>query len=326
VTYTRRYFPDGAIGAKAFQRAEVAARSELEELAAGFDRWNWDEAFGSSGTAGAIAAILEANGWDGEGISLAGMQRLRSKLIEAGHVRKLAIKSLREDRAPVLAAGLAIVMAIFKQLGVERMRTASGALRLGVLYDLLGRRLNSDTRDATIARLQTRFGVDRAQAARAQATALALFAALRPEASEESRRLLGWAAAMHEAGFALSHHNWHKHSAYIVGNADMPGFSTGDQQRLSTLLLGQRGNLRKLGEAFEEPGFAPLLLALRLALLLCHARRDLELPPIEPRLETGLRIDVEASWLDAHPLTAHLLAEEAQAWADAGFGAKVIAR
>jgi len=199
------------------------------------------------------------------------------------------------------------------------MIPARGGLRLGLLYDLLGRRERHDLRDATVARLQKRFDVDRTQAQQVARIARQLHDALDPQAGEEEVKRLAWAAALHEVGFAISHNDHHKHGAYLFGHADLAGFSTTDQRRIATLILAQRGNLRKVADALADPARVAKVLALRLAVILCHARRPMQLPRWTLRAGRGsfeLRLDGE--WLARHPLTQFLLDEESGQWDKVG--------
>jgi exopolyphosphatase/guanosine-5'-triphosphate,3'-diphosphate pyrophosphatase len=190
---------------------------------------------------------------------------------------------------------------------------------VGVLYDLLGRRERRDLRDATVERLQDRFGVDRAQARRVGSIAQQALAQLNEEADPDLAQQLGWAAALHEVGFAISHNDYHKHGAYLAQHADLAGFSTSDQQRIALLILGQRGNLKKLAGALDAPDVLAKIVSLRLAVLLCHARRDVELPAWSLRSTRGvIELGLDGDWLSHHPLTEHLLQEEAAQWEKAG--------
>ncbi|MCS7101514.1 MAG: Ppx/GppA family phosphatase, partial [Burkholderiaceae bacterium] len=212
-----------------------------------------------------------------------------------------------------------VLAAVFDTLGIVEMQTARGALRVGLLYDLLGRREDRDVRDASVERLQTRFGVDRAQAARVAAVARSLHAALTQGGDADAAKRLAWAAALHEVGFAISHDDYHKHGAYLLTHAELPGFSTADQQRLAQLVLGQRGNLKTVAAALEGEDRGAAVFALRLAVIFCHARRDVALPRWElRRTRHGVELALAADWLAAHPLTHHLLEEEAEHWERAG--------
>src|SRR6202022_696320 len=182
---------------------------------------------------------VEANGFNDagitHGISRGGLERLKRALIKAENVNRLKLVALKADRVPVLAGGLSIMLAVFEELGIDYVDTTDGALRLGVLYDLLGRTQHQDMRAVTVEGFMRRYGVDRAQADRIRDLAIAFYGQLGepdPERDEESRMFLGWAAALHEIGLSISHSAYHKHSAYIASNADMPGFSRTDQARL----------------------------------------------------------------------------------------------
>jgi exopolyphosphatase/guanosine-5'-triphosphate,3'-diphosphate pyrophosphatase len=315
VNTTMRFFPDGRIDRASFKKAQIACAAEFEEAIAAFSRANWQDAYGSSGTVGAVADIVRLQGWSDGTITSEALLTLRYALIEFGEVKRIRLEGLKADRQDVIAGGVAVLSAVFDTLGLTAMSTARGALRVGVLYDLLGRREHRDLRAATVERLQARFGVDRAQAARVGRQALQLFEALKPAADEELVKRLGWAAALHEVGFAISHNDYHKHGAYLVQHSDLAGFSTSDQQRIAELIVGQRGNLRKVAAVLEDPLRTAKILALRLAVIVCHARRDVQLPRWSLRSTRGtIDLALERNWLDQHPLTAHLLEEEAGQW------------
>ncbi len=124
---------------------------------------------------------------------------------------------------------------------------------------------------------------------------------------------------MHEIGFSVSHTGYHKHGAYILQNADMPGFSAGEQHDLALLVLGCRGGLSKMGAALTDPRFRARLIALRLAVLFHHARRAIDIPKVGLKSGARIEVSVPVRWLRAHPLSAHLLEKERDEWMAAGY-------
>jgi exopolyphosphatase / guanosine-5'-triphosphate,3'-diphosphate pyrophosphatase len=314
VNVSMRFFKDGRIDRASLKKAQVATAAEIEEAVTAFSRPSWDEAYGSSGTVGAVSEILRAQGWSDGTITPDGLWRLRQILLEAGEIRRIRLAGMKPDRQEVLAGGVAVLSAVFDTLGVHEMRPARGALRVGVLYDLLGRREKNDLRDATVQRMQTRFAVDRAQAQRVAIVAAQLQRAVGPALDAEAEKRLHWAALLHEVGFIISHSDYHKHSAYLIQHSDLAGFSTTDQQRVSTLVLGQRGNLRKVREALTNREHLGKMLALRLAVIFAHARRAVDLPAWSLKYERGIDFSLDSEWLARHPLTQFLLEEEAAHW------------
>jgi exopolyphosphatase / guanosine-5'-triphosphate,3'-diphosphate pyrophosphatase len=230
----------------------------------------------------------------------------------------------------VLPGGVAIMSAVFKEFGLERMVFSEGALRLGVLYDLLGRYHHEDLREATVDHFMNRYQVDRRQAERVSRTALALLNEVLPDtavAENQDTRNLHWAARLHEIGVSMAHSSYHKHSAYILANADMPGFSRRDQARLSRIVLAHRGKLERVQPAVFDTRDWMLIFALRIAALLHRARDDSAEPPVHATLAPrGFELHVESGWLSASPLTAAALAEEARQWAGLGLELRVKSR
>lgn len=323
VAWSMKYFPEGQFSARAFQQAEIAARAVLEEAGDVYRPSAWDVAYGSSGTVGAVSDVLNAAGWPAGIVTHEGLDWLVERLVKAQNVERLRIEGMKDDRRAVIGGGVSVLRAVFSQLGIRRMEAAQGALRHGVLYDLLDREQETtDLRSTSVQRLAAKFSADNAQAARVSKTARRLFSLLhRGSPAAETERLLrklDWAAQLHEIGAHISHSDYHRHGAYILDHADAPGFALPELHRLSLLVLGHRGKLRKLEADFEDRLFVQQLMCLRLAVIFCHARRDPDLSDI--RLEAGpapARLSVlncRAGWSELFPQSAHLLREEMIAW------------
>lgn len=323
VSASLRFFPDGRVDKPRMKAAEMAARQELAAVAGAYRARGWQEAIGASGTVRAIEAILLAQGWTDEGITREGVERLRALLIKLEHADPDRIAGLRPGRAPVLPGGVAVLGALLDELGVERLGIAEGALRHGVLYDLLGRVEQRDVRATTVAQLIERYHVDPAQGERVRALALRIHEQLEPRRAgpehEADRLLLGWAALLAEIGLAIEHSQYHKHSAYLLAHADLPGFSRLEQARLARLVLAHRGKLAKLRDEDLEESDWRMVFALRIAALLLRRRADIELPPLHVRAsEEGFSIALPADWLQRNPLSAAALESEAGHWRAVG--------
>jgi exopolyphosphatase/guanosine-5'-triphosphate,3'-diphosphate pyrophosphatase len=314
VSMSQRFFPDGQLRADAFLAAETHARAEIEAIAREFGPEHWREAYASSGTALALAAILEENGLSAGGITPDGLARLRKRMVGAGRLHRLQLAGVKPERAPVLAGGFAIMAAALAELRVQRINPVGGALRLGVLYDLLGRTVKRDSRAVTVERLSERYHIDRAHARRVAAMAKTIYLKAAPQPDPEATQRVEWAALLHEIGYTVSHIGFHKHGAYILENADMPGFSATEQRKLALLVLGCRGGLTKMAEPVADDDLAAQLLALRLAVLFHHARREIETPLIRIDVGRSIKFAIAKRWLKAHPLTTHLLGLERAEW------------
>jgi len=319
VSYTNRFFSGGKFDKRRLREAQVAAAKELELITHDYQRLGWKEAVGSSGSASAIAEVLEQNGLNPggvPGITRLGLEQLCHLLIKAGSAEALDLKGIRNDRLPVLPGGIAIMSAVFEEFRLERMTYAEGALRLGVLYDLLGRFHHHDMRDATVAQFMRRYQVESEQAGRVQTLAQAAFAQLCGGLPVEvDAQFLGWAARLHEIGISVAHNAYHKHGAYILTYADMPGFSKKDQARLAMLVLGHRGKLEKLGQMPRNDVMWTLIFCLRLSVLLNRARDDRQPPQWKVELSNGgYRLELPPDWLSNNPWTAAALQEEQVVW------------
>ncbi|QDX80444.1 exopolyphosphatase [Denitratisoma sp. DHT3] len=328
VSFSLRFFPDGRVDKRRMKEAELAARSEIQSIVQTYRESGWEEAVGSSGTAKAIADLIELNGMgQGGEITRAGLEQLRGLLLRAGDPARLVLQGMRPDRVPVLPGGIAIMSAVFSEFELERMTFSEGALRLGVLYDLLGRYHHDDLREATVGLFMQRYSVDRRQAARVSQTALGFLQQLEPACRDPEHidsLFLVWAARLHEIGISVAHAGYHKHSAYILANADMPGFSRQDQARLARIVQAHRGKLERMqGEHIELHDWR-LIFCLRLAAVLHRSRTDDSLPEIDVFISgDNFHVVLEQGWLDDAPLTGNALADERQHWAALGMNLKI---
>jgi len=321
VAWSMRHFADGQWTEKALRGAEIAAQAILDEALSLYPRDRWDTAYGASGTVGAVVDVLVQSGFDSGVITREGLDWLTQRMLAAGSADKLRVEGLKEDRKPVIAGGLSVLRAVFDLLRIDVLHAAEGALRHGVLFNLLDRRDDHDIRGSTVKRLAQRFGVDPVQAQRVSDVAQHLFASMQDQPNHDgvirAKRKVGWAGLLHEIGSAISHAEYHKHGAYILEHVDAPGFAIQEMHRLSLLVLGHRGKLRKLQADFGDALLIQQLMALRLAVVLCHARRDPDLQGLRLHLDTShqtFTVQVRPDWMHQYPQSAHLLREECAAW------------
>jgi exopolyphosphatase / guanosine-5'-triphosphate,3'-diphosphate pyrophosphatase len=321
VSLSMRYFGDGQLTEAAFRAAQVAAGAEFEEALNTFSSRHWSEALGSSGTAGAVSQVLAASGVTDGHITPDGLRWCIAQCIEAGHVDRLKLPNLKDERRAVIAGGIAILYTLATHFGIKALLPAKGALRQGVIVDLhdrldaVRRAMPGDIRDASVRELQRRFMVDRDQAQRVRSTALMLYDDAAARRNGEIRRELGWACDLHELGMMVSHHDHHRHSAYLLAHVDAPGFSQSQQRRLGALVLGQRGGLRKIESSLTAEAVAWQVLCLRLGVITCHARGDTELQAMRlKRDNVRVTLACKPAWAETHPRTVYLLEQEVQAW------------
>lgn len=323
VSHSLRFFPKGNIDSHAFKEAELAARREIQVISGAYLNAGWKQVIGSSGTARALAELIAENNFNSQKdgadglITRDGLRAMKKHLLKYEHINQVELQGLKDDRRSVWPGGLAIMIAVFDELGIESMEVTDAALRIGVLYDLLGRSQHEDMRFVTVEQFMQRYAVDREQAKRVGNLAAEFLAQL-PKPDEESRAdniaLLQWAANLHEIGLSISHNGYHKHSAYIAGNADMPGFSKNDQARLAALLIGHTGKLGKLANNVSFSDWR-MLFCMRLAQVLCRGRSDVNLSKVKVSEHNGdYLVSLSKEWAKEHPLTEFSLQKEAAEW------------
>jgi exopolyphosphatase / guanosine-5'-triphosphate,3'-diphosphate pyrophosphatase len=320
VSFSQQFFKNGALTETRMRKAEIAAMQELSAIREQYKATGWDTAIGASGSIISIQEVVIAKGWSSYGITLEALKKLRQEIIAAGHIDKLSLPALSEDRKPVFVGGVAILCATFESLDIKLMRVSSGAVREGLLYDHLGRIHHEDVRERTIEQLMQRYGIDVVQARRVEVTALYLLQQVSAEwdlANEERMGMLSRAARLHEIGLAIAHGQYHKHSAYLAKNMYMPGFSLGEQLLLSVLIQGHRRKfpeniIKALPKSQVQPIWL-LCILLRLSTLLHRSRSTAPLPEINLKMtDHKVSLSFSAGWLGDHPLTNADLEQEKQ--------------
>ena len=330
VVHTQRFFADGVITRERMRDARLAARVEMEFLERRYRAAGWDVAIGASGTVRGAWRVMMAQGWTDELITRQALEKVIAMTVRAGHVDNINFPGLREDRRPVFAGGIAVLAGVFDSLRLRAMETSECALREGVVYDLLGRLSDHDVRSQSVAALAQRYGADARHAANVERTALKALADCASAWQLDrgvSTQLLSWAARLQEIGLAISHDGYHRHSEYILRNADLFGFSLTDQKLLAALVRLHRGKLA-LSVVEDVPGawretVLRLAVLLRLAMLLHRSRTpDLRVPFRLVVGERSITLRLRPGWLTRHPLTREDLELEADYLKPAGFRLK----
>jgi exopolyphosphatase/guanosine-5'-triphosphate,3'-diphosphate pyrophosphatase len=327
VGLTTLCFDDGKITERRFERARTSVRLELEPILEAYRKLGWLQAFGSSGTVRVIADVVRRLNPDSPRITLDNLRSLAERVIAAGHVDELDLPDVDVERAPVFPAGLAILLEVVETLGIDRVRVAEGAMREGLLYDLMGRFTDEDARVRSVRAMEKRYHVDPLQASRVEATAIALLKQVETDwglLDPLAESVLRWAARLHESGLDIAHSKYHRHSAYLMQHADMPGFPREEQLLLSALVGGHR---RQLSLEPLEDLLPPwdrhaefLIVLLRLAVLLHRGRSPQPLPEVVLRVKgRTLTLTLPQRWMKDHPLTLEDLEQERLYLKDAGF-------
>jgi exopolyphosphatase/guanosine-5'-triphosphate,3'-diphosphate pyrophosphatase len=305
----------------------LAGRVELRPVRWQFSSDRWSAVVGSSGTIKAIEKVAVANGWSDAGISKSALKKIRRALASVSHIDDLRLDGLADDRRPVFAGGVAVLSAVFKALNIKHMQVSELALREGLLYELLGHVRHIDVRETTVRSLVQRFGIDQKQADRVERTALALIKQVEQAWNLNQpglERMLAWSALLHEIGLVISHGSFHKHGAYILANADMPGFSREQQALLAALVRVHRRKyvttiFDSLPELFRDTA-RRLAVLLRLSVMMHRGRSGSQKPPVRIHAnDAEIRLEFPEHWLEAHPLTEAELSREAEWLRGAGF-------
>ena len=318
VASTRRFFADGKLTKKRWAGALTEVTAEFQQFAGLYRHLGWDEALGSSGTNKAIGEICAALKLTKGAITSEALPQVRDRLLAAGHIDAIDLPGLSVERRPIIAGGVLVLEAAFDALALRRMAVSKAALREGVLYDMLGRGSGADPRDASVLALMQRYGIDAAQAARVEATALQLFdrVAQSWRLQSDDRLLLAWAARLHELGLAIAHSQYQVHGAYVLEHSDIAGFSQQEQRILAAMVRAHRRRVPKSAfDALPERLLASTrrtTALLRLAVALHRSHEPDALPDLRLHADGDrLTLALPRAWVDARPLLASDLATEA---------------
>src|SRR3569832_76566 len=317
VGHGQNFFPDGHIDAASFESAILSARSYFEDGALQFRPRNWSNVYGSSGTIRAIAEMISKNSIGDGPLSRSALKALKQRLIDREHMDRVDFAGARSDRIPAIVGGLAILIALMKEFGIERILPVESGLRMGVLWDLQLRAAQRDRREQSVFEFLRLFRVNERRAHRVADMACAFYSQLNP-GSGAYERYLYWSGLLHEVGLIVSHTGFHKHGAYLIANADLPGHTARDQRTMSMLILAQKGNLRKVADTLADPDFAKAVLALRLAAMFMHSRAKVSAEDIRLRMKGRIELEVPDQWMEFHPSASYWLDKERALWEEVG--------
>lgn len=327
VTVSQNFFKNGELNKKAFRKAMLFAEQHLEPFQNTFNSKNWDEAIGASGSLKAISNVLQTMGWSNNGITNEGLEQLVGHLLKLNRIDEISFPALSIERRPVFIGAVAIIYATFKTLNIQQMTVSDGALREGLIQDLLGRIYDDDIRSQTSQIIAERYHTDKGHSQQLKETLRYIVQQLDSHScfhdNPASLQFLEWAAELHEIGFEIAHSQYHKHSAYIIENGDLAGFSKQDQLLLSKLVRSHRKKLNL--DRFEDLPSpwrqrAPLMaVVFRLATLL-HRNRHGQRSDFKITIDQNdIKIDFPEHWLEQAPLTHADLKQEMHYLKDARF-------
>jgi exopolyphosphatase/guanosine-5'-triphosphate,3'-diphosphate pyrophosphatase len=317
VSASQNWFADGALTKKRFKKARIDVQSLLEPYMSQFSA-GWDHVVGTSGTIRAIERVAVENGWTTSGITQEALKNIEQALVNAEHIDSLELPGLGKKRQPVFPGGFAVLSALFDAFAIQEMYVADGALREGLIFDMLGRHHEKDVRIRTITNMIKRYGIDKLHAEFVKQTALFCLAQVSNDLgidNDEWAKMLGWAAELHEIGLDISHQQYQKHGAYIISNSDMMGFSRLEQDMLAVMVQSQRNKLDLQLFTFLPEDWEPIVLKLtiilRIAIALHRSRTHKEKSDFTFEFrKQKIILTFPDSWLDERPLTVSDLEQE----------------
>jgi len=317
VTFKKQFFNDNNLNDLNFNRAITAAKNILTSVVDEYKKIGWQSALSGSGTMQALAEILQFQHKPAI-VNLAFLQKIKQQLIHCKTINNININGLASDRKPVFASGIAILIALFESLAIKQLQLSSGAIREGLLYEMLPNMRAITIRERTIKALEERFHIDNQHNQRVYTQAQALYQQLASTwqlASDNDRQLLSASCLLHEIGLLLEYKHHQRHGAYILSQADLAGFDQADRQLLVALVRNYKGDIEThlLNEqaATTAQNSYYLLAILRLAVILCRRRGDDILPSYQVSSNNKvIQLSLPKTWLQQHPLICDELKQE----------------
>jgi exopolyphosphatase/guanosine-5'-triphosphate,3'-diphosphate pyrophosphatase len=309
-SFSKRFFGDGKITDKAFKCAMIRAEQELEAVHSGFMQAGWQTCLGTSGTIKSLCTIIESN-FGSQQLTYENLKWLQAEFIKAGHVDTLNLAGLSDDRKASICGGLAILLAIFELFKLQSLSYCDYALREGLLHEMQESLKQGDIRTTTITSFCKRFNIDESHALLIQNSIRYIYQSLKKDwglKNDEHLSLLLWAAQLHEIGLSINSSGIHKHSAYIVENSQLPGFTQQQQRLLACLIRFHRKKIRDdelpALKQVSVRKLAYLITILRLAILLNQKRQPDYLPNYQviATSENSLKLQFPRDWFEEQAL------------------------
>lgn len=317
VKLRKTFFPSGDIDKKSFEDAILYARSRFENFLSLPYQPSWDYVYGSSGTMRAIGEIIVRNGLGDDVITLKILYELMHTLIAFERLDNIKLIKLQPERADSIIGGLAIMIGLMEELQIKAIIPIEGGLRLGVMWDLHLRATERDRREQSVKSFMRRFPCDEKRANKVAEYTTALYTQLKPW-NDAHTKLLRWSALLHEIGLAVSPTNYHKHGGYIIENADLAGFTPREQRVMSKLIVGQKGNLRKISGVTDNMDLMKALIALRLAVMFTQTRIDADFNSLRLKLKSRIELELHPDMTTEHPTLSYWIEREQLFWNEIG--------
>ncbi len=324
VTWLERHFKDRQLSKHNFTEAIDAAKQTLQPILKQYSDLGWDVCVGASGTVQALQEIMLAQGMD-EVITLSKLKRLQKQAMQADHLEELEIEGLTLERALVFPSGLSILIAIFELLEISSMTLAGGALREGLVYEMMIQMRQKDIRTRTINSIQSRYQIDTdysGQVAEIASSLLKQCGGSKWLPEPQAEMLLNTVTKLHEIGLTIDFKMAGEHGAYLLQNLDLPGYTRAQKCFLAEVARRYKDQLSPMPtqHALSDTSSKRLLRIVRLAVLLTHRRNALLIPIFTISAnEDELTITLSKTWLDNNPLTSAELEIESNRQSDMGW-------
>src|SRR4051794_1888136 len=204
----------------------------------------WDRTIATSATAAAAASAVartpksKREEVDRQRVTTAQVGKLYETLSGLGLAGRRKVTGIGPRRAEIIVPGIAVLLEFLREFKLPAIYYSRAGVRDGIIADLAARNVGAElsrlTREqrAEVEQMCRRYGVSLGHARKVASISSMLYTALQPmhQLPAAPGRLLEAAAYLHDVGHYISSVGHHKHSWYLVANADMPGFT--ERERL----------------------------------------------------------------------------------------------
>lgn len=252
VRLMQRFFPSETLNRKSVSECRKYVQGMLGPIVREIKVHPFDIAIGTSGTIMNLANILQSRkpktgdaSLNGVRISASDLYGVADEILgRPASADRLRIAGLDPKRADIISAGAILASSIFREFDLQELVISDFGLREGVLLDSI-EKLHPKKSIDPLHDLRFQSSVHLAERCRYekkhshQVTRLALSLFLQTERlhnlGEEQREFLESAALLHEIGLFVSHDSHHRHSYYLIRNAELAGFTENEKAVIANI-------------------------------------------------------------------------------------------
>ena len=266
VRLTEKFITTDPASKDELQRLSTSIRADLSRVVSEVHQVGFDFAIGTSGTVlNLVRAAIQAHSFGEEdtsgfesfnqSVTLDQLKRLNRRLAKMNLRERAKVQGLEKQRADIIVAGGVLLETILTEVGADSITTCDWSLREGVVLDFLRQiapvREDAapvqllDVRTRSVLSVARRYEYDEKHSHLVARLAQRIFDDTHDlhGMTSQDRKLLEYAALLHDIGYHIAPNNHHRHSVYLIKNSEMPGFTGNEIAVLAAVVRYHRGSM-----------------------------------------------------------------------------------